>query len=380
MGHFSVCGDAPSPAEPGGGRGWVNKTKPPQVKHVSAQLLRMLSPSRSSLRPGVQACRAISSYRQYMERATKPMTRIRIATRKSPLALWQAEHVAERLRALSSTLDVELVAMTTDGDKLLDAPLAKVGGKGLFVKELENALFDGRADIAVHSMKDVPVELPEGLHLPVIMDRADPRDALVTSTGKPLDDLPVGARVGSSSLRRCSQLRGLRPDLAVSSVRGGVNTRLEKLDAGQFDALVLAASGLQRICLEARISECFEPERMLPAVGQGALGIECRCGDEQVQSFIEQLIDESSTRRVLAERAMNRRLEGGCQVPIAGYAEDSNGLLMLRGLVASTDGREILRSERTGPSAEPEALGNAVADDLLASGAGRILAEVYASV
>jgi hydroxymethylbilane synthase len=311
--------------------------------------------------------------------SNKPMTRIRIATRKSPLALWQAEHVAACLTALSPTLEVELVAMTTEGDKLLDAPLAKVGGKGLFVKELEKALYDGRADIAVHSMKDVPAELPVGLHLPVIMERADPRDALVTVDGRPLDDLPAGAHVGSSSLRRCSQLRGLRSDLQITSVRGGVNTRLQKLDDGHYDALILAASGLQRIELEGRISECFEPERMLPAVGQGALGIECRCADEQIESWIAKLIDLSSMRRVLAERAMNRRLDGGCQVPIAGYAEENNERLTLRGLVASIDGREILRSEQSGPSSDPEALGRAVADDLLASGAGRILAEVYAS-
>ena len=307
------------------------------------------------------------------------MPRIRIATRKSPLALWQAEHVSARLSTLFPDLDVELVAMTTQGDKLLDAPLAKVGGKGLFVKELENALYDGRADIAVHSMKDVPVELPAGLHLPVIMDRADPRDALVSASGATLDELAPGAVVGSSSLRRCSQLRALRPDLCVKSVRGGVNTRLEKLDAGEYDALVLAASGLQRIELEARISECFEPQRMLPAAGQGALGIECREGDSPIEQYIASLVDESATRCVLAERAMNRRLEGGCQVPIGGFAEEHDGKLTLRGLVASVDGRTILHSTRSGACTDPETLGVAVADDLLAQGAGGILAEVYAS-
>ena len=305
------------------------------------------------------------------------MLRIRIATRKSPLALWQARHVAQCLAALDVDVTAELVPMSTQGDKLLDAPLAKVGGKGLFVKELENALYEGRADIAVHSMKDVPVELPEGLHLPVIMARADPRDALVAGPGMTLDGLAPGARVGSSSLRRCSQLRALRGDLEVVTVRGGVNTRLAKLDARDYDALVLAVSGLERIELDERISEAFEPERLLPAVGQGALGIECRQDDQAVEQAIERLADVSTTSQVLAERAMNRRLEGGCQVPIAGFAISENEELWLRGLVASRDGKQILRAERRGSISDAEALGARVANDLLAQGADRILAEVY---
>ena len=305
------------------------------------------------------------------------MLRIRIATRKSPLALWQARHVAQCLAALDVDVTAELVPMSTQGDKLLDAPLAKVGGKGLFVKELENALYEGRADIAVHSMKDVPVELPEGLHLPVIMARADPRDALVAGPGMTLDGLAPGARVGSSSLRRCSQLRALRGDLEVVTVRGGVNTRLAKLDARDYDALVLAVSGLERIELDERISEAFEPERLLPAVGQGALGIECRQDDQAVEQAIERLADVSTTSQVLAERAMNRRLEGGCQVPIAGFAISENEELWLRGLVASPDGKQILRAERRGSISDAEALGARVANDLLAQGADRILAEVY---
>jgi len=307
------------------------------------------------------------------------MLRIRIATRKSPLALWQARHVAQCLAALDIDVTAELVPMSTQGDKLLDAPLAKVGGKGLFVKELENALYEGRADIAVHSMKDVPVELPKGLHLPVIMARADPRDALVAGPGMTLDGLAPGARVGSSSLRRCSQLRALRGDLEVVTVRGGVNTRLAKLDAGDYDALVLAVSGLERIELDERISEAFEPERLLPAVGQGALGIECRQDDQAVEQAIERLADVSTTSQVLAERAMNRRLEGGCQVPIAGFALSENEELWLRGLVASPDGKQMLRAERRGSTSDSEALGAEVASDLLAQGADRILAEVYAN-
>ena len=307
------------------------------------------------------------------------MSRLTIATRKSPLAVWQAEHVAARVRALAPDLQVELATMSTQGDKLLDAPLAKVGGKGLFVKELEVALLEGRADIAVHSMKDVPVHLPDGLHLPVIMPRADPRDALISASARRLDELPAGSTVGSSSLRRCSQLRALRPDLDVVPVRGGVNTRLAKLDAGDFDALILAVSGLERLELEHRITERFEPELMLPAIGQGALGIECRQGDSAVEALILQLADPVSTHEVHAERAMNQRLEGGCQVPIAGFAEVRGERLRLRGLVAEPDGSTVLRHELEGSVEEAQALGVNVAESLLSQGAGRILEAVYAN-
>ena len=306
------------------------------------------------------------------------MKTVRIATRKSPLALWQAEHVAQLLRDAHENVEVELVAMSTQGDKLLDAPLAKVGGKGLFVKELEKALFDATADIAVHSMKDVPVTLPEGLHIPVITERGDVRDAFVSPEGFSIDTIPAGRKVGTSSLRRRSQLLGLRPDLVVESIRGGVHTRLEKLDAGQFDALVLAASGLQRMNLSARITQTLDTETMLPAVGQGALGIECREGDGDIEALIMNLHHEPSARLLTAERAMNAALEGGCQVPIAGYASLQGDRLQLSGLVSSLDGRTILRDVQSAPLEEAESLGVGVAQSLLRQGADKILEEVYA--
>ncbi|MCP5151400.1 MAG: hydroxymethylbilane synthase [Ectothiorhodospiraceae bacterium] len=308
-----------------------------------------------------------------------PTTRVRIATRASPLALWQAEHVASLLRARWPGLAVDLVPMRTEGDKLLDAPLAKVGGKGLFVKELEAAMLDGRADIAVHSMKDVPVDLPEGLHLPIVLDRADPRDALVSARHRSLDALPPGARVGTSSLRRKCQLAAARPDLELVDLRGGVGTRLGKLDAGDFEAIVLACSGLERLGLAARIAYAFPTDIMLPAVGQGALGIECRVDDAAVAACIAPLADSETACRVAAERAMNRRLAGGCQVPIAGHAELDGDTLRLRGLVASLDGATVLRAAASGPRIAPEALGNEVAESLLAQGAGAILEAVYAA-
>lgn len=306
------------------------------------------------------------------------MDTLRIATRKSPLALWQAEHVAELLRKAHDDLRVELVPMSTRGDKLLDAPLAKVGGKGLFIKELENALLDGRADIAVHSLKDVPVEIPDGFALPVIMARADPRDGLVSNHHDTLAGLPSGARVGTSSLRRQCQLLAVRPDLEIRTIRGGVHTRLAKLDAGDFDALILAVAGLQRLGMGDRVGEALEPEVLLPAVGQGVLGIECRGADTQVESLIAALGDADSAARVRAERAMNTRLGGGCQVPIAGYAELEGGELTLRALVASVDGTRMLRAEGQAPREQGAQLGQSVADDLLEQGADEILAEVYA--
>ncbi|MEA3274217.1 MAG: hydroxymethylbilane synthase [Pseudomonadota bacterium] len=303
---------------------------------------------------------------------------IRIATRKSPLALWQAEHVADALRRIHSELCVEIVGMSTRGDKILDAPLAKVGGKGLFVKELEQGMLEGRADIAVHSMKDVPVDFPEGLHLPVIMEREDPRDAFVSNRYGGLDELPEGACVGTSSLRRQCQIAARRPDLRIEPLRGNVNTRLGKLDAGEFDAVILAAAGLVRLGFEARIRTRLEPEESLPAIGQGAIGIECRSDDERVNGLIAALHDTPTADRVQAERALNHRLMGGCQVPIAGHAILERDGLYLRGLVGTPDGSRILRGEGRGPRTEPEALGTAVAEDLIAQGAGEILSALQA--
>ena len=298
---------------------------------------------------------------------------IRIATRKSPLAMWQAEHVTARLKALHPGLTVEIIGMTTKGDQLLDSPLSKVGGKGLFVKELEQGMLAGEADIAVHSMKDVPVEFPEGLHLAVIMERENPYDAFVSNTYASLADLPEGACVGTSSLRRQCQLADRRPDLRIEPLRGNVNTRLAKLDAGEYDAIILAAAGLIRLGFESRIRDCIDPVDSLPAIGQGAIGIECRLDDERVHQLIAPLADRDTTDRVLAERAMNARLNGGCQVPIGGHAVLDGDQLILKGLVGTTDGTRILRAEASGPRAEAEAIGVRVAEDLLGQGADAIL-------
>lgn len=308
------------------------------------------------------------------------MTRIRIATRKSPLALRQAEMVSDRLRSLHRKLSVELVPMSTKGDKLLDAPLAAVGGKGLFLKELEHALLEDRADIAVHSVKDVTVSLPEGLCMPVITSREDPRDALVSNRHDSLDALPDGARVGTSSLRRRCQLNAIKPGLEVINLRGGVHTRLRKLDAGEFDALILASAGLLRLGLEQRIGERLNPDRFVPAIGQGAMGIELRQGDETTESLVAPLNHRESALCVRAERAMNAALGGGCQVPIAGHATLDQGTLTLVSVVASIDGSEVIRASGTAPDSEPEALGRRVASALEAGGAKRILDAVYAGV
>ena len=302
---------------------------------------------------------------------------LRIATRSSPLAIWQAEYVQQRLTALNPSLTVELVRIKTQGDIILDTPLAKIGGKGLFVKELEQAMLDGRADIAVHSMKDVPMELPEGLTLAVICEREDPRDAFVCNTYERFDDLPFGAHVGTSSLRRSAQLKAARPDLLISSLRGNVQTRLDKLDAGEFDAILLAAAGLKRLGLGERIRHELMPEVSLPAVGQGAVGIECREDDPRVHALLAPLNDPLTWDRVVAERAMNRKLEGGCQVPIAGYAELQGDELWLRGLVASEQGDRVLRAEARAPRSDAARLGRELGEQLLAAGAGEILAEVY---
>ncbi len=303
---------------------------------------------------------------------------IRIATRKSPLAMWQAEHVAAALKAAHPGIQVELLGMSTQGDKILDTPLAKIGGKGLFVKELEQGMLEGSADIAVHSMKDVPVELPEGLHLPVIMERENPRDAFVSNDFADLDSLPQGAKVGTSSLRRQSQIMARRPDLELLPLRGNVNTRLRKLDDGEYDAIILAAAGLIRLKFADRIRAFIEPEQSLPAIGQGAVGIECREDDERVNALIAPLHHAQTAIRVRAERAMNNRLEGGCQVPIAGHALLDNDQLWLRGLVGSVDGKTIIRDEIRGAAADAEALGVTLAERLLKAGAAEILKDLYA--
>ncbi len=298
---------------------------------------------------------------------------LRIATRKSPLAVWQAEHVATALRELHPGLDVELVTMTTQGDRILDAPLARIGGKGLFVKELELALFDDRADIAVHSVKDVPMDLPENLVLPVILKREDPLDAFVSNDYTHLDELPDGARVGSSSLRRQCQLRARRPDLRVEDLRGNVNTRLAKLDAGEYQAILLAAAGLKRLGFDHRIRDRIDPALSLPAVGQGAIAIECRAGDEAVTALIEGLNHRDTADRVRAERAFNRRLEGGCQVPLAAHAVLEGIDLLIHGMVGAVDGSRLLRAEFQGPREHGEMLGIALAEELLEQGAGELL-------
>lgn len=304
---------------------------------------------------------------------------VRIATRKSPLALWQAEFVRAELLARNPELNIELVKMVTQGDKILDTPLAKVGGKGLFVKELEQGMLQGDADIAVHSMKDVPVEFPDGLHLAVICQREDPRDAFVSNTYENIEDLPQGAKVGTSSLRRMCQLRTWRPDLEIRDLRGNVNTRLRKLDEGEYDAIILACAGLIRLGFEERISTSLDPAFSLPAIGQGAVGIESRSEDEFINNLLAPLNHAKTRTCVLAERAMNHRLEGGCQVPIGGYAELDGDTLFIRALVGRPDGTEMVRGEIEGQVADAELLGTSLAEDLLARGAEQILKDVYAN-
>ena len=303
---------------------------------------------------------------------------LRIATRKSPLAMWQAEHVAARLADAHPGVAVAILGMTTKGDRILDAPLAKVGGKGLFVKELEQGMLAGEADIAVHSMKDVPVDFPEGLHLAVILEREDPLDAFVSNQFDTLEALPEGARVGTSSLRRQCQLAARRPDLRIEPLRGNVNTRLAKLDAGEYEAIILAAAGLIRLGFESRIRGRIPAELSLPAIGQGAIGIECRADDARVNHLLAPLHHPDTAARVRAERAMNARLQGGCQVPIAGHAVLDGDRLKLHGLVGEPDGGRVLRAEAEGPADQPEALGMQVADALLAQGAADILSALQA--
>ena len=302
---------------------------------------------------------------------------IRIATRKSPLALWQAEHVAARLEQAFPEVKAELVRMVTRGDKILDAPLAKVGGKGLFVKELEQGMLEGTADIAVHSMKDVPVEFPEGLHLAVILDREDPRDAFVSNKYASLNDLPANAKIGTCSLRRQCQIKERFPDAEILNLRGNVNTRLAKLDADEYDAIILATAGLKRLGMADRITESLDPADSLPAIGQGAIGIECRSDDVEINTYLQVLHDDETGIRLRAERAMNARLNGGCQVPVAGFAEIRNGQLYMRGLVGSPDGTILYRAEQSGELENAEQIGRSIADDLLSQGADTILQALY---
>ena len=298
----------------------------------------------------------------------------RIATRRSQLAMWQAEHVAARMIAAGAS--VELLPMVTQGDRILDVPLAKIGGKGLFVKELEAAMLEGRADLAVHSIKDVPMELPSGLSIAAILTREDPRDAFVSNRYGTLAALPPGARVGTSSLRRQCQIRAMRPDLELLDLRGNVNTRLARLDADEYDAIVLAAAGLRRLGMAARIADALDPDTLLPAVGQGAIGIEIRDEDHELQALLGSLHDADTASCVLAERALNRALQGGCQVPIAAHATLEGGTIRLRALVGTVDGTRILHAAGSGPRDAPERLGESVAAQLLADGAAAILREL----
>jgi len=304
-------------------------------------------------------------------------TCIRIGTRGSLLAVTQSGWVKRLIEAQHPDLTVDLVKITTKGDKILDVPLAKVGGKGLFVKELEDALLAGAVDLAVHSMKDVPAELPAGLVLAVVPEREDPRDAFVSTQYADLAELPRGARVGTSSLRRKAQLAAMRPDLLIEDLRGNLDTRLRKLDEGVYDAIVLAAAGLRRLGLAGRIRALFQPGQMLPAIGQGALGIELRADNEALRERLAFLHHPPTAVAVEAERACLLRLEGGCQVPIGAHAEVEAGQVRITGLVASLDGRRLIREELSGPIAEAAALGTALAERILERGGDVILREVY---
>jgi hydroxymethylbilane synthase len=298
---------------------------------------------------------------------------LRIATRKSQLALWQAEHVASRLRETHPGLGVELVPMTTRGDRVLDRSLAAIGGKGLFIKELETALEEGRADLAVHSMKDVPAEIPRGFAIAALLERADPRDALIARHAGGLKELPRGARLGTSSLRRRAQLLAARPDLRIEDLRGNVDTRLRRLDAGELDAIVLACAGLVRLGLESRIGARLDAGLSLPAIAQGVIGIECRAEDERTRSLIGSLDHLETSVAVAAERAFSARLGGSCQSPIAGLARVESNSLMLEGLVAEPDGSRVLRDALSGPRADAARIGEALAERLLKAGARELL-------
>lgn len=304
------------------------------------------------------------------------LEQLRIVTRKSPLALWQAEFVRDRLLSLYPGLDVKLVGISTRGDRMLDKPLATIGGKGWFIKELEQKLYDNSADIAVHSMKDVTIDMPQGMALPVILQREDPRDAFISNNYASLDELPKGACVGTSSLRRQSQLSANRPDLLIRSLRGNVGTRLQKLDKGDFDAIVLAAAGMLRLKLQARICQFIDTKVMLPAVGQGAIGIETRADDQAVIDCLQPLNHRETWLRLKAERAFSKRLYGGCQLPLAAYAELEGDTLQLSGLVASVDGNTVLTDRISSTVDQAEAAGVELAERLLSRGADKILREV----
>ncbi|SMN00576.1 Porphobilinogen deaminase [uncultured Candidatus Thioglobus sp.] len=301
------------------------------------------------------------------------MKTLKIATRKSPLALWQAEHVKSRLEQLHPDLNIELVKMTTKGDQILNSPLSKIGGKGLFIKELEIGMLEGKADIAVHSMKDMPYEIPQGFELGAILKRENPFDAFVSNHFDKIEDLPQGAKVGTCSMRRILQLKNKRPDLQILDLRGNVNTRLQKLDNGEFDAIILACAGLIRLGFEERIKQQIPAENSLPAVGQGAVGIEIRANDKAILDLITPLIDAETTYRINAERAMNARLEGGCSVPIAGYSTIENNQITLTGLVGNVDSGIILKHQVIGNINNAEALGVELADKLIKMGARQVL-------
>ena len=300
-----------------------------------------------------------------------------IATRGSMLALWQANHIKDSIEQKHPGVEVELLKIKTTGDKILDVPLAQVGGKGLFVKEIEEALLEGRADLAVHSLKDVPTELPEGLGLSAITRREDARDALISHEDRTIMTLPQGARIGSSSLRRQCQLLKVRPDFNIISLRGNLDTRIKKVEAGEFDAIILAAAGMRRLGWQDRISEYISSDILLPAIAQGALGIETRDNDGETNEMISFLNHGESEAAVKAERALLKRLEGGCQVPIAAYGEIDGSTILLRGLVGSLDGKTLITDKMTGDFSEAESLGIALAESLLGKGAGEILEEVY---
>ncbi|MFT2112191.1 hydroxymethylbilane synthase [Marinomonas sp. 2405UD68-3] len=302
--------------------------------------------------------------------------KIIIATRESQLALWQANNVKAQLETLYPDLDVKLLGMTTKGDQILDSPLSKIGGKGLFVKELEHALFENRADIAVHSMKDVPMDFPEGLGLAVICQRENPTDAFVSNTYANLDELPAGSIVGTSSLRRSCQLKRMRPDLQIKDLRGNVNTRLKKLDNNEYDAIILASAGLIRLEMQDRIRHCISEGISLPAGGQGAMGIECRIDDTRVKALLKPLNHLETHYCVTAERAVNKRLNGGCQAPIACFATLNGDTLHLRGLVGSLDGQSIITAESYGAKEGADDMGTKLAEELLSKGADKLLAEI----
>jgi hydroxymethylbilane synthase len=308
-----------------------------------------------------------------------PKKSLIIATRQSPLALWQANWVKAALEKIHPVLEIHLLAMTTQADRMPYVSLTEIGGKGLFVKELEEALLDGRADMAVHCVKDMPMDLPPGLSMPVMCEREDPWDVMVSNKWSSLDDIPTGAVVGTSSLRRRSLLLAWRPDVMTEGLRGNVNTRLARLDKGDYDAIILAAAGLQRLGLEQRITQVFNSKQFLPAPGQGILGLECRSADAETQALITPLNDEKAFICGSAERALCRRLEGGCQVPIASFAEIKKDKIFLRGLVANLDGTVILRAQCEGKLADAEKLGISAADDLLAQGAAKVLKSILKS-